>query len=102
ETTAVAVGDKVYVIGGDVGSTNDRKVEQYDTVSGTWRSMADLPEPLDHLQLAVVDGLIYAFGGIQAYPGPTNADVYRFDPAAGPAGAWTHIGTMPEPVGGAA
>ena len=102
ELGVVAIGDKIYAIGGNVGSPTDQKVEEYDVTAGTWRQMADLPESLDHLGATVINNKIYVFGGLEAFPSPVSSDVYEFDPAVGLQGAWTKISDMPIPVGGMA
>lgn len=75
--TAV-VGNKVYLIGGSL--SEDVKVrppliagpfglstlEEYDTQTNTWRHRADMPTPRHGARAAVVDGIIYVFGGYSA------------------------------------
>jgi glucose/arabinose dehydrogenase/N-acetylneuraminic acid mutarotase len=102
ELGVASIGTKIYAIGGNVDSASDRKVEEYDTVTKTWRTMADLPEGLDHIGVTAVNNKVYVFGGLESFPAPVNADVYEFDPAAGPDGTWSLISTMPQPAGGMA
>ena len=78
--TAV-VENKVYLIGGSLyedvilGNPIDRgpwglsTVEEYDTQTNLWRRRADMPTPRTTARAAVVDGIIYVFGG---YSGKDN------------------------------
>jgi N-acetylneuraminic acid mutarotase/glucose/arabinose dehydrogenase len=102
ELGIASIDSRVYAIGGNVGSPAARKVEEYNTTTKTWRTMADLPEGLDHIGVAVVNGKIYVLGGLSSFPGTVSSDVYEFDPTIGPTGQWTKISDMPRPVGGAA
>ena len=71
--TAV-VDNKVYLIGGslmedvkrgirDPGPFGSLIVEEYDPQTNTWRRRADMPTPREYPKAAVVDGIIYVFGG---------------------------------------
>ncbi len=75
-TTAV-VDDEIYLIGGtlaenvkpgkrDRGPFGLSTVEVYNTEKNTWRQRADMPTPRESPQAAVVDGIIYVFGGYSA------------------------------------
>jgi N-acetylneuraminic acid mutarotase len=92
EHAVVAVGVDVYVIGGFAPGPT-ATVDAYDTETDQWRSVADLPEALQHANAAVVNGKIYVAG---YYPGTNfsavEPKVLEFDPAAN---AWTNRGTMP-------
>ena len=98
ETSAAAIGNKLYVVAG----RETLAVEEYDTTTKTWRLVAPLPETLDHVGLVAVNNKLYVFGGLENFPQPVSGDVYEFDPAAGPTGTWTKISDMPIPVGGMA
>jgi N-acetylneuraminic acid mutarotase len=75
EVSYVRVGGKFYLAGGDTLH------EVYDPVADSWSTIASLPENLDHIQGAVVDGLVYYVGGLSSWPGPHSHDVYVYDPA---------------------
>ena len=75
-TTAV-VDDEIYLIGGtlaenvkpgkrDRGPFGLSTVEVYNTQKNTWRQRADMLTPRESAQAAVVDGIIYVFGGYSA------------------------------------
>lgn len=68
------VDNKVYLIGGsliedvkrgirDPGPFGISTVEEYDPQTNTWRRRADMPTPREYPKVAVVDGIIYVFGG---------------------------------------
>lgn len=68
------VDNKVYLIGGslledvkrgirDPGPFGSLIVEEYDPQTNTWRRRADMPTPREYPKAAVVDGIIYVFGG---------------------------------------
>ena len=69
-STAV-VGDKIYLIGGTLSINFDgpfglSTVEEYDTQTNTWRRRTDMPTPRNYPEAAVVNGIIYVFGGSNA------------------------------------
>ena len=91
--TAV-VGHKVYLIGGSVYDKAKRDrgifgplgipiVEVYDTQADTWERVADMPTPRHAAKTAVVNGIIYVFGGshgdvkalLRKYP--VNVEAYN-------------------------
>ena len=68
--TAV-VENKVYLIGGSLfknpeGPYGISTVEVYDPQTNTWRRVADMPTPRTIARAAVVDGVIYVFGGFNS------------------------------------
>ena len=69
-STAV-VDDKVYIIGGTLSQNNGgpygiSTVEAYDPQTNTWQRVADMPTPRNYPKAAVVNGIIYVFGGSNA------------------------------------
>src|SRR5688500_19022749 len=63
ETAVVAVGTKIYVIGGFNSSSQIiAAVQVFDTVACTWSMGPNLPMPIHHANAAVVDGTIYVLG----------------------------------------
>jgi N-acetylneuraminic acid mutarotase len=66
DAVAVAVGGKLYVIGG-WGETIDvpkgRVVEIFDTATGAWSAGPVLPQSRDTFGAAALDGRIYVIGG---------------------------------------
>ncbi len=69
EHGVAALGGKVYVLGGIVpraggGVTTVDRVEVFDTRTGRWSEAAPLPVPMNHPNVAVVDGRIYVLGAL--------------------------------------
>ena len=97
EVTAVAVGGKLFAVGGAVGGNAVPGVEEYDPATDRWRSRAPLPEARDHLGVAVVNGKIYAFGGFVTivHKGAGNG-AFEYDPATD---RWRVLAPMKGPRG---
>lgn len=100
-STAV-VDDKIYLIGGSLsinrgGPFGLSTVEAYDPQTNTWQKVADMPIPRNYPEVAVVNGLIYVFGGSSAKDRkivnmqlPVRVEAY--DPATD---TWTRKKDMP-------
>ena len=100
-STAV-VDDKVYIIGGTLSHNNGgpygiSTVEAYDPQTNTWQRVADMPTPRNYPKAAVVNGIIYVFGGSNAKDRkianmklPVSVEAY--DPATD---TWTRKTDMP-------
>lgn len=86
---AAVVEDKLYVLGGYVGSTftPTDEVFEYDPASNQWTMKARMPSARGAAMTGVMDGKIYVIGG---EPGRRENDVY--DPAAD---EWTSGARMP-------
>ncbi len=68
EIGAAVVDDKVYIIGGTLnndvqGLEGTSIIEAYDPQTNTWQQLADLPTQRTYPYTAVVNGIIYGFGG---------------------------------------
>lgn len=88
---AVAVGGKIYVIGGAHSNIPGKPstepmlanvpqivtgiVEEYDPASNTWRTRASMPTARMHFLAAAVDGKIYAINGRLGTAFVTASDV---------------------------
>jgi N-acetylneuraminic acid mutarotase len=93
---AVAVGSKVYVIGGFAGATNlpTAKVRVFDTTSKTWSEAASLPAPRGGHAAVVLDGRIHVLGGGNDVSTLATHSVY--DPATN---AWSSAAPLPRSEG---
>ena len=81
---AVALGGKIYVVGGVTGQKITGNVIAYDPAGDAWSSVASLPSPRGAGAAAVLNGKIHLVGG-RAYQGATLVDVADhlvYDPAA--------------------
>ena len=97
----VAVGDDLYVLGGDTEpfgtALASTSVEVYDTVSQTWSIGPDLLTPQGRFGAAVSGGVIYVVG--------LGGEMQILDPAVGLWESrmplpWTSAGVRAEAVGG--
>lgn len=104
------VNGVLYAVGGNNGSGYDvttlrATVEAYDPATNTWTTRAPMPTPRAGLAVVVVDGVIYAIGGIACRPpegescvasSPVGlvATVEAYDPATN---SWTTKASMPTP-----
>src|SRR5213082_3714974 len=59
ESAAVAIGGKLLAPGGSKQGKSVTRLDEYDPATDRWRLRADLPQPLDHLGVAVVNGKLY-------------------------------------------
>ncbi|MFC1522286.1 fibronectin type III domain-containing protein [Elusimicrobiota bacterium] len=85
------VGGKIYALGGIVGSATDNDNEEYDPVSNTWATRADLPSKRQYLTSSVVGDKIYVIGGNNT--GSVNRDKNEeYDPASN---TWVTRASMP-------
>lgn len=80
---AVAVGGKIYVIGGNNGTNSTDTTFEFDPVTGIWIKRASMPMPLEGFGIATVSDKIYIMGGystlIDCYP---CGSTYEYDPAS--------------------
>ena len=58
EVAAAAAGDKLFALGGTVAGKAVPRNEEYDPATDRWRERAPLPQPRDHLGVAVHNGKI--------------------------------------------
>lgn len=96
--TAQSLGGTVYVVGGHaIGKGVLASVLAYDAAARKWVPKADLPTPRCFLASAVVDGKLYAVGGLgEKEKGGENplGTLERYDPAAD---RWESLPLMPTP-----
>ncbi len=88
-----AIGTKIYVVGGATASGNIAANQVYNTATNAWNTAAALPTALAGGSAAVVNNILYIFGG---YSGSTSGSavntVWAFNPATN---AWTAKANMP-------
>lgn len=94
---------KLHIVGGRTVSGGNTPVhEVYDPQADSWATLAPLPAPeagprgSGGLAAAVLDGVIYAFGGewFSSTGGGVYAQVWAYDAASD---AWNEAGRMPTP-----
>lgn len=82
----IAVGDKIYAIGGQLSSGYSNKVEEYDPKTDTWTTKANMPTASSYFGIAKINDQIYILGG---YNGSYQNKVQVYNPVTN---IWT---TMP-------
>jgi N-acetylneuraminic acid mutarotase len=91
EVAAAELNGKIYVAGGYAadGSTL-AVVEEYDSATNSWATVAPLPEGRNHLGIVAVGGRLYAVGGYSGSitASAATADVWAYDP---PADTWSSV-----------
>jgi N-acetylneuraminic acid mutarotase len=103
EHSVVTIGESFYVLGGVLpfdGTTYPtvNLVQEYSITTNTWKTVAPMPQALNHANAAVVDGKIYVLGGlaVTATGGPAfwnaSGSCSVYDPATN---AWTVLDDMP-------
>jgi N-acetylneuraminic acid mutarotase len=94
ENAAVALGGRIYLAGGlDIDGKTVDTFQSYDPTTDTWTSLPPLPEPRDHMGLAVVDDKIYLTGGGIFFQPKVSSGTWAFDPATS---RWTALAPMPK------
>lgn len=93
---AVAIGDRIYVVGGVADGQRKTALEAYDLDSGTWERLAPMQSPRDHLGAATLGGQLYVLGGRRGDGLPLD-DFERYDPARD---RWERLPGPPEPTSG--
>jgi N-acetylneuraminic acid mutarotase len=96
--TGAFVDGTLYVVGGvDYPTGGKSRIESstfaYHPDSDSWSQVANLPQPLDFANAAVLDGELYVVGG-QTATG-SSAFAYRYDPADN---TWAKIADYPVPM----
>ncbi len=91
ELGVVALGGKVYVLGGADDKTIFAEVDVYDPKTDTWSTAAPLPKPLHHINASVVNGRIWITGALEAFSFTAVGDTYVYDPATN---TWTQKASM--------
>ena len=88
---AVALGGKLYVMGGaDETCEAFAAAEVYDPKADSWQPLPSMPTPRKLLAAAAVAGKVYAIGGNDS-TGHCDA-VEAYDPISG---AWTRVASLP-------
>lgn len=93
DQSAVAIGDVVYVLGGNDGNNTLASVQSFVAGGNNLSALKSMGTPREHLAAAVgSDGRIYAMGGINAGAALATAEAYTVA-----TDSWTAIAALPEP-----
>ncbi|MBX3157835.1 MAG: hypothetical protein KF773_17840 [Deltaproteobacteria bacterium] len=94
ETAAVAIGGRVYVIGGfHVTAGIVGAVQVFDTAACAWSRGPDLPKVVHHANVAAVDGTIYVLGSLDDPSFTASGEAFAWNPAT--EAAWSPRAAMP-------
>lgn len=94
ETAVVAVGPKIYVLGGfNATGAIVRSVQIFDTVGCTWSMGPDLPKPVHHANAAVAGGTIYVLGSLETTNFTAIGEVWAWNPTTD--ATWSPKAPMP-------
>jgi len=106
ELQAIAVGEKIYAIGGNVVVPKDGKPETlpdagpnqvYDPATDAWRALAPVPKGANHTGIAALNGKIYVGGGFTGRAHTKSTDAFfAYDPATD---RWQELAPMLSPRG---
>ncbi|GBP55067.1 Actin-binding protein IPP [Eumeta japonica] len=88
----VAVGGKLYAVGGSDGLETLSSGEVYDIAIGKWSHIAPMKKARKWFGLAALNRKLYAFGGL--VDGRMDSTIEVYDPVSN---VWSLIGDMPEP-----
>ena len=93
ETGVVSVDGELWVLGGfDAAGGIVSRVEIYDPRAGKWRGGPDLPRPMHHANVAVLQGTVYVAGFLTGLSFAANGTVYALELS----GEWERREPMPE------
>lgn len=88
-----ALGDNVFVFGGELSGSESGAVQQIDVHSGSARVIGRLPSPRTQAAAVTLGGSIYLVGGLAG--GSPSSDILRFDPSTA---HFSFDGQLPAPV----
>lgn len=93
ETGVAALEGEVYVVGGFTpGGVLVPRVEAYDPAADSWRTVAELPQPLHHANVAAAAGRLFVAGYLDGLTFEARGDLLVYDPARD---AWSTAAAMP-------
>ncbi len=94
---AVAMGDRIFIVGGAEGGRLVAPTYEYNVSTRQWRSVAPIPTPRDHLAAVALDGKICAVGGRRLSMSQNVPTFECYDPRAE---TWTRLPDAPTARGG--
>jgi Kelch motif protein len=97
QAAAVAIGGRIFIVGGADGGRLVSPTYVYDTAADRWTTAASIPTPRDHLAAAALDGRVCAVGGRRLSLLQNLATFECYDPAAD---AWRSMPDAPTSRGG--
>ncbi|NUO51474.1 MAG: kelch repeat-containing protein [Polyangiaceae bacterium] len=92
ETAVVALGGKIYLLGGFTLGGLSAAVEIYDPTTDTWSDAPPLPTEMHHANAAVVGDTLYVLGFLETGAFLANGAGFAYTEASG---VWTPVAAMP-------
>lgn len=97
QAAAVAIGTRIFIVGGAQGGRLVSPTYAYDIAADRWTIVAAIPTPRDHLAAAAFDGRVCAVAGRTLSMAQNLADFECYDPAAD---KWQSMPDAPTARGG--
>jgi hypothetical protein len=100
---AVTVGSAIYVLGGEREIDADvyvtTSVRKYDSMQGTWSTVANMPEPRCDFAACIVGNNIYVIGGceVEDFSSSEQQSVFKYDTETN---EWSTLAPMPDKAHG--
>lgn len=94
---AVAVGDRIFIVGGADGTRLVAPTYEYNVSTQKWRTVAAIPTPRDHLAAVALDGGVCAVGGRRLSMSLNLAAFECYDPQSD---TWARLPDAPTARGG--
>jgi hypothetical protein len=94
---AVALGDRIFVVGGADGSRLIAPTYEYNVTTQQWRTVAAIPTPRDHLAAVPLAGKVCAVGGRRLSMSVNLGTFECYDPQTD---SWTRLPDAPTARGG--
>jgi N-acetylneuraminic acid mutarotase len=98
EASAVEIGGKIYLVGGEVGDIKASPLlQEYDPATDKWRELAPMPAGASHVGAAVLDGKLYVAGGftMNVHLNPVDR-FFVYDPKTN---SWKALPPLSAPLG---
>ncbi|MFC4452529.1 Kelch repeat-containing protein [Deinococcus sonorensis] len=105
EAAGASIDGRLYVFGGFYTLLNNKplvtvRTSVYNSASGRWNQLADMPEAVTHAATVAVGSKVYLAGGfIGDHPGPETDHVWIYDTATN---RWSAGPSLPAPRGAGA
>lgn len=94
---AVAVGDRIFIVGGADGTRLVAPTYEYNVSTQKWRTVAAIPTPRDHLAAVALDNKVCAVGGRRLSMSLNLGTFECYDPATD---TWARLPDAPTARGG--
>src|SRR5205809_7351695 len=91
EIAATVLDGRILTVGGfGPGGVDLSSLEVFDPATNTWQTRSPMPQGLNHLGVAALDGVVYVAGG--SVGGTPTSGLYAFDPLLD---SWSNKADLP-------